>query len=73
MGTVHHQLWGNIVFEDEKNGLTGYLNIGDVSRKPRDYFEGRIEHKSKGVVCEKIYGTYMGYMDFDGERYFDIR
>jgi hypothetical protein len=38
MGTVHHQLWGNIVFEDEKNGLTGYLNIGDVSRKPRDYF-----------------------------------
>ena len=51
MGTVHHQLWGNILFEDEKNGLTGYLNIGDFSRKPRDYFQGRIEHKSNGVVC----------------------
>ena len=25
------------------------------------------------VVCSKIEGTYMGYMDFDGERLFDIR
>ena len=23
-------------------------------------------------ICD-IYGTYMGYMDFNGQRYFDIR
>jgi hypothetical protein len=25
------------------------------------------------VVCENIFGNYMGYADFDGERYLDIR
>jgi hypothetical protein len=34
--------------------------------------EGYIE--KQGVkVCNKIYGSYMGYIDFDGERYFDLR
>lgn len=25
------------------------------------------------VVCKEIKGTYMGYIDFDNERLFDIR
>lgn len=63
---------GNIKFEDEKNGITGYLNIGGVRKRPKDYFEGYIERK--GVkVCETIFGNYMGYADFDGERLFDLR
>jgi hypothetical protein len=24
-------------------------------------------------VCKKIFGSYMGYADFDGKRYFDLR
>ena len=63
---------GNIVFEDQKNGVTGYLDIGEVKGKPKDYFKGRVEQHGS-VVCEKIYGSYMGYADFDGERYQDIR
>lgn len=39
---------------------------------------GRIEQFNEAtgkwdVVCSQIKGTYMGYMDFDGERLFDIR
>ena len=63
---------GNIVFEDEKNGITGYLDIGEVYKKPKDLFTGRIEQHGE-TVCHNINGNYMGYADFDGERYLDIR
>lgn len=73
IGTCHHMMLGNIIFEDKKNGLIGYLNIGQVKGKPTDYFKGYIEDSSKDVMCDSIYGTYMGYFDADGERLFDIR
>ena len=63
---------GNIKFDDDKNGITGYLNIGEERRRPKDYFSGHIEQHGR-VVCEKISGNYQGYADFDGERYMDIR
>jgi len=72
MGTCHHILHGKFVFQDEKNGVTGYCNVGDVKGRPRDYLDGHIERNGQ-VVCEQIEGTYMGYMDFDGQRYFDVR
>jgi hypothetical protein len=37
----------------------------------KDYLEGQIEKNGK-VIC-KISGNYMGYLDFDGQRYWDIR
>lgn len=72
MGMCHHILFGNIEYKDEKNGMTGYMNIGDIKGRPRDYFTGHIEHNGK-KACKRIEGTYMGYADFDGERYFDVR
>ena len=72
IGTCHHQLHGEIKFEDEKNGITGYLNIGGVKKRPRDYFEGYIE-KNGVKVCKEIFGNYMGYADFENERLFDLR
>lgn len=63
---------GNIVFTDEKNGITGYLDIGEVYKKPKDLFTGRIEQNGQ-VVCENINGNYMGYAEFDGERFLDVR
>jgi len=36
-------LVGDFVFTDEKNGLRGTVNIGDVPRRPRDYLAGKIE------------------------------
>ena len=70
---------GDFEYLDEKNGLCGgIINCGEVPKKPRDYFTGRIEKldREKGTwhtICENISGTYMGYMDFDSERLFDIR
>ena len=63
---------GQITFTDEKNGVTGYLDIGSQRRKPRDYMTGHITQNGQKVV-ENVKGTYMGHIDFDGERYFDLR
>ena len=72
IGQCHHQLHGNIRFEDPKNNIVAYLNIGSVRKRPKDYFEGSIEMNGE-VVCSEIFGNYMGYADFDGERFFDLR
>lgn len=72
MGQCHHILFGDFEYKDEKNGVTGIMNVGNVKGRPKDYFDGYIEQKGK-KVCKKIEGTYMGYADFDGERYFDVR
>jgi len=36
-----------------------------------DYMSGEI--KQNGKVVSKFYGSYMGYLEFDGVRYWDIR
>mmetsp|Transcript_12397 Transcript_12397/g.20825 ORF Transcript_12397/g.20825 Transcript_12397/m.20825 type:complete len:221 (+) Transcript_12397:1050-1712(+) len=72
MGTCHHMLLGQITFTDQKNGLEGFIDIGSTKKKPRDYLEGHIKRHGE-KVCERIFGTYMGYIDFDGERYLDLR
>lgn len=52
--------------------MQGILNIGEEKGKAKDYFTGYIEHNSQ-KVCQDIEGTYMGYTDFDSQRYFDVR
>ena len=66
-----HQLTGKIEFHDKENQLYGYYDMGSVKKKVQDYFQGQITHYGK-KICE-VYGSYMGYMDFNGQRYFDIR
>lgn len=65
---------GKIEFTDEKNGIYAWYEINSPNRgrgKAKDYFIGEI--RKNGVVVSKISGTYMGYVDFDGQRYWDIR
>jgi hypothetical protein len=66
-------LVGRCDFKDEKNELTGYYVIGAGGPKngPKDYFTGEILHKGQ-PVC-KVRGNYMGYIEFDEVRYFDVR
>lgn len=71
LGTMHHQLIGDVSFKDEKNGITAELSIGNERGKPRDYFSGAIYRD--GNVVSRLSGTYMGYVDFDGKRYLDLR
>ena len=45
--------------------------MGEQQQKTQDVLYGEIEKDGK-VVC-KIEGNYMGYIDFDGVRYWDLR
>ena len=58
-------------FKDNKHNLTGYYEIGQCNKSIQDYLEGKIF--KDGEEVSKLYGTYMGYLDFDGERYYDYR
>ena len=68
-GTLVHCISGTSEFTDEQNGITAHYTIG--IKKGRDYFKGEI--KKDGVVISNLTGTYMGYIEFDGVRYWDIR
>lgn len=71
MGTLKQESVGKMIFTDEKNGLYCEIKFGDVKKKPTDYFQGDILQNGKAI--SKVYGTYLGYIDFDGNRYFDHR
>lgn len=58
-------------FEDTANEIRATFKFGNVRGKTGDYFRGKI--KSKGKAISKIHGNYMGYIDFDGVRYYDVR
>lgn len=70
-GTLVHLICGKCEFEDKKNGITGWYEIGFDKKKPMDYFSGEIS--KDGKVVSKMHGNQMGYIDFDGIRYWDVR
>jgi hypothetical protein len=56
-------------FEDKTFGYTAEVVLGKLKKKPTDYFDGNIV--KDGKICSKIYGTYLGFIDFDGIRYWE--
>jgi len=70
-GTIRQESIGEISFKDLKNGFELVLKLGNVKKKTSDYFQGEI--KLKNSVVSKVYGTYVGYMEFGGTRYWDVR
>mmetsp|Transcript_17927 Transcript_17927/g.30494 ORF Transcript_17927/g.30494 Transcript_17927/m.30494 type:complete len:280 (-) Transcript_17927:73-912(-) len=71
MGTLYQWIHGKIEFHDKGNDIYAYYEIGKVSKKTQEYFQGEIQ--VRGQTVSKIFGNYCGYIDFDGIRYFDIR
>ena len=73
-GALVHQITGRVDFLDEANGITAYIEYGDggVRKNPKDYVKGEIQNRN-GSTVSQIFGNYMGYLDFDGERYWDVR
>ncbi len=71
MGNMGHQLLGKISFTDAANEIEGHYSPGSYTFKTQDYISGNIKVKGKKVV--DIYGNYMGFVDFNKERYWDIR
>jgi len=58
-------------FIDVKNNLRGEVAIGKVKKRPSDYIDGFIYSNDKPVST--VYGSYMGFLDFDDVRYWDYR
>jgi len=71
MGTISLQSIGSFNVEDTENGYSATIKMGAYKLKSQDFFYGEIM-KDGAKVCT-IEGNYMGYVDFDGERYWDLR
>ena len=53
---------GKMTFTDSKNEITASVEFDSVRWKPSDYLSGEIKVKGKRVC--KIYGSYLGYIEF---------
>ena len=69
-GTMQHLLIGVIHFRDEKNNITAQFEF-EPKRKPLDMINGWIKKGDKQVST--IRGNYMGFLNFDDERFWDLR
>lgn len=70
--TLRHETVGNIEIDDKKNNVKCIINLGNVKKEPTDYVEGFIIEDNKRIVS-KLRGTYLGYLEFDCVRYWDVR
>ena len=71
MGTFGHQLIGKLEWRDEKNNITAFVDFGSYFMKKQDYVWGEI-HRDGEKVSE-ITGNYVGWLNFDDERFWDFR
>lgn len=60
-----------IDFKDEGNNCYATIKFGTDSQREQDWLSGEIIKDGKKVCA--ITGNYMGFIDFDGERYWDAR
>lgn len=71
MGSMKHETLGYVEFMDVENNIKATITIGKVKRKPTDYLSGEI--LLGGNVVSRVSGTYNGFIEFDGIRYWDFR
>jgi len=82
-GEMHHESLGIQTFTDEKNKIRCRISFGNPEGKrglPSDYFEGVIERydpsnpeKEGTEVVSNVDGSWVGFVDFDKVRYWDVR
>ena len=69
-GACRHETLGKMNFVDETNGIKCDLQCG--GKKPSDSVSGVITD-SQGKQLSVLTGSFLGYMEFDGVRYWDYR
>jgi len=70
-GTTISETAGSMDFVDHENKLTCKIVFGSVKKKPSDYIEGDI--LVDGKIKSHVYGTCLGFIEIDQQRYFDYR
>lgn len=68
---MRHESLGEIWYRDTMHKLECIIKFG-TKKGPTDYFEGCIISDNKAIVS-KCTGSYLGWLDFDNVRYWDIR
>lgn len=71
MGAFGHQVCGEQTFRDEDNNLECTIKYNGYFFRKQDYIWGEIKQNGR-KVCE-VEGNYMGFMNFGGKRYWDVR
>jgi len=71
IGTLRHESLGVLTFLDAGHDLKCELKFSGQKGKPSDYFLGTVTEADREVCT--VSGTYLGYMDFGEERYWDAR
>ena len=71
LGTMRHESLGNMKVTDN-DGNTCAITLGKVKRRPSDYLQGSIQSPA-GKSLAKLEGTYLGYLEWNGVRYWDAR
>lgn len=73
MGTMQHWIVGKSEIVDEKYGYKAIYEMGTGGwGYAQDFLTGAIFDKNETKICD-IRGSYMGFMDIGGKRYFDAR
>lgn len=70
--TLKQETVGQIEINDAKHNLKCLIKFGTVSREPTDFLEGFIVENNKKIIS-KLRGSYLGFLEFDGVRYWDAR
>ena len=70
-GAMKVEVKGKMKFEDKRNLLSCEIEFDSVRWKASDYFQGEIKRDGKRV--SKVMGSYMGFIEFDKQRYWDHR
>mmetsp|Transcript_38151 Transcript_38151/g.89931 ORF Transcript_38151/g.89931 Transcript_38151/m.89931 type:complete len:438 (+) Transcript_38151:138-1451(+) len=80
-GQMHHECLGEQLFTDDANGIRCIITYAPEGRKgvPTDYFQGVIERydprnaDAEGQMVCSVEGSWVGFVDFDRVRYWDVR
>lgn len=70
-GTMRHESLGTMQATDNE-GHSCVISLGKIKGKPSDYLEGQIRKGDSGPIST-LTGTYLGYLEFDRVRYWDVR
>ncbi|CAD8133891.1 unnamed protein product [Paramecium octaurelia] len=70
-GQLRQESINKITFTDKANGLSCIIDIGKVKKRTSDFFQADIN--CKGQKISTVFGTYIGFINFDNVRYWDYR
>lgn len=70
-GTSRIEETKTCLIQDTKNNISLSVSFDKVKKRPSDYFDSHI--LVNNLPTERVFGTYLGYIEIGGIRYWDAR